>query len=70
AGSSHLPRVAALLGAALAERVGQSGSRYMPTAENEEATVLLREALAGLAEDDELRLPGHAVLGCLLNRCH
>ncbi|CAO0826177.1 Tetratricopeptide repeat-containing protein (Fragment) OS=Streptomyces microflavus OX=1919 GN=G3I39_16005 PE=4 SV=1 [Streptomyces microflavus] len=49
---------------------GSRGARYMPTAENEEARTVLREALAGLAEDDELRLPGHAVLGCLLNRCH
>jgi tetratricopeptide (TPR) repeat protein len=66
----YLPRAAAMLGAALAERDESADSRYTPTAENEEAAGLLREALDGLAEDDELRLPTHAVLGCLLNSLH
>ncbi|MGX4689410.1 CHAT domain-containing protein [Streptomyces sp. JNUCC 63] len=61
----HRAHAAAMLGAALAERVGTAGPDPMP--ENTEAVCLLREALDRLADDDGLRLPSHAVLGCLLN---
>ncbi|MFF9264104.1 CHAT domain-containing protein [Streptomyces longwoodensis] len=64
-GDADRARAAALLGAALAERVETTGPD--PDPEYVEAVGLLREALEGLADDDELRLPAHAVLGCLLN---
>ncbi len=62
-------RAAAMLGAALAERDESAGPGSVPTAENEEAVELLREALDGLA-DDGLRPTSHALLGCLLNSLH
>ncbi|MHA5049323.1 CHAT domain-containing protein [Streptomyces sp. SD15] len=63
-------QAAAMLGAALAERDESAGPGSAPTAENEEAVGLLSEALDGLADDDGLRPPSHAVLGCLLNTLH
>jgi hypothetical protein len=59
----------AMLGAALAER-DETRPGSVLTAENEEAAGLLREALDGLAEDDELRPTSHALLGVLLNSLH
>ncbi|MGI3202536.1 hypothetical protein ACRJ4W_37515 [Streptomyces sp. GLT-R25] len=63
------PQAAAMLGAALAER-DEIRPGAVLTAENEEAAGLLREALEGLAEDDELRPTSHALLGVLLNTLH
>ncbi|MCX4683955.1 CHAT domain-containing protein [Kitasatospora purpeofusca] len=41
--------------------------RYLPTAEAREAVEVLREGLAGMAEDDPVRPPSHAVLGTMVN---
>ncbi|MFJ5641695.1 CHAT domain-containing protein [Streptomyces sp. NPDC093223] len=65
--SPHHAQATSMLGAALAERDESAGPGTAPTAENEEAVGLLREALDTLPEDDARRPPTHAVLGCLLN---
>ncbi|MFF7588686.1 CHAT domain-containing protein [Kitasatospora purpeofusca] len=41
--------------------------RYLLTAEAGEAVEVLREGLAGMAEDDPVRPPSHAVLGTMVN---
>lgn len=40
---------------------------YLLTAEAREAVEVLREGLAGMAEDDPVRPPSHAVLGTIVN---
>ncbi|MFJ1614393.1 CHAT domain-containing protein [Streptomyces sp. NPDC088251] len=64
-------RVAAILGAALAERTGPADpAGPVPSPQQAEAIGLLREALAGLSDEDDRRPPSHALLGSLLNALH
>ncbi|MFD8698496.1 CHAT domain-containing protein [Kitasatospora purpeofusca] len=54
-----------LLGIALG--VQSRLDHYLLTAEAGEAVAVLREGLAGMAEDDPVRPPSHAVLGTMVN---